>query len=162
VQPPEDLLYHIGREKEVAVGLPVTQPASRRLATKPAPAGGIMRPGRLRAQKATQELLSLGTCPLARFLHRPDRGGLSVPQPPATREPSPLAPARPLALRLLLGAGRTLPEVRAQGSSPTPFLPFFLFKYQSRVRLPKPRRGFSMELKVSRRDAGRGELPRIC
>lgn len=89
VQPPEDLLYHRSGE-EVAAGMPVTQPASRRLAKKPAPAGGIMRPGRLGAQKATQELRSSGTSPLACFLlHRPDRGrplrsrGLLPPGSPA-------------------------------------------------------------------------------
>ena len=50
----------------------VSQPASRRwLAKKAAPAGGIMRPGRLRAQEATQELRSSRPGPLACFLlHR--------------------------------------------------------------------------------------------
>ena len=82
VQPPEDLLYQRSGE-EVAAGMPVTQPASRRLAKKAAPAGGIMRPGRLRAQKAIQELRSSGTGPLACFLlHRPDRGRpLQQPRP---------------------------------------------------------------------------------
>lgn len=69
--------------------MPVSQPASRRrLAKKAAPAGGIMRPGGLRAQEATQELRSSRTGPLACFLlHRPDRGRPLL-RPPATREPS--------------------------------------------------------------------------
>lgn len=67
-----------------------------------------MRPGRLGAQKETQELRSSGTRRLASFLlHRPERGR------PATREPSPpsLLHAPWLSLRLLLGARRTLQEV---------------------------------------------------
>ena len=81
-----------------------------------------MRPGGLRAQEATQELRSSRTGPLACFLlHRPDRGRPLL-RPPATREPSPLALARPLALRLLLGARRTLSEVAGVSFS---FLFFF-------------------------------------
>lgn len=65
-----------------------------------------MRPGRLGAQKATQELRSSGTGRLASFLlHRPERG-----RPSATREPSPLALARSLAL--------PLPPTGSQENSP--------------------------------------------
>lgn len=96
--------------------MPVTQPASRWLAKKAA-AGRIMRPNRQGAQKATQELRSSGTGPLACFLlHRPDRGRpLAAAASCHPREPSPLALARPLALRLLLGGRRTLLEVAGLG-----------------------------------------------
>lgn len=87
-----------------------------------------MRPGRLGAQKAIQELRSSGTCPLACFLHRRIEDGLSAPQPrpPATREPSPLALARPLALRLLLGAKENSPGGGWCGFSAGIFFFFYL------------------------------------
>lgn len=63
------------------------------------------------------------------------RAAAQQPRPPATQEPSPLALARPLALRLLLGARRTLSEVA--GVRFSLFFCFFLFQYQPWVRLPK-------------------------
>lgn len=97
-----------------------------------------MRPGRLGAQKAIQELRSSGTGPLACFLlHRPDRGrplgsGLLPPESPAPSllhapwlSASYWEPGELSRRWLVWGLGFLL-------------LLSFLFKYQPGVRLPKP------------------------
>lgn len=108
-----------------------------------------MRPGRLGAREATQELRSSGTSPLAGLLlHRRDPGRPlgSAPAASSHREPSPLALARPLALRLLLGARRTLPEVAGVGLRSFFFSCFFFFFYSLLFKyLPETLKGLLNE-----------------
>lgn len=103
---PRKVFCIIGRE-EVVAGSPVTQQKNQ-----PRPEGSCDLVGSPEGDRGIAKLRNLPP----RLLPPSPRPraaslSLSVPQAPATREPNPLALARPLALRLLLGVRRTLPEV---------------------------------------------------